>query len=67
MKGCETMAYTEAQKKATLKYKKNHYERLAIDVPTGTRERYKEIAQSKGLSLNQYVIGLIEADIKKGE
>ena len=61
------MAYTEAQKKATLKYKKNHYERLAIDVPTGTRERYKEIAQSKGLSLNQYVIGLIEADIKKGE
>ena len=61
------MAYSEAQKKATLKYKKEHYERLAIDVPTGKREEYKAVAKSKGLSLNQYVIGLIESDIQRGE
>ena len=61
------MAYTEAQKKATLKYKKEHYERLAIDVPNGKREEYKTVAKSRGLSLNQYVIGLIEADIRNNE
>ncbi len=61
------MAYTEAQKRATAKYMKTNYEDIKIRVKKGERERYKNIAESKGLSLNQYVIGLIEADIRNNE
>ena len=61
------MSYTEAQKRATAKYMKTNYEDIKIRVKKGERERYKNIAESKGLSLNQYVIGLIEADIRNNE
>lgn len=61
------MAYSEAQKKATAKYMKANYEDIKIRVKKGERDKYKTIAESKGLSLNQYVIGLIEADIQRGE
>ncbi len=67
MKGCETMAYTEAQNKATQKYIKNNYDRIMITVPKGERDKYKAYAKSKGISLNALFINLIEADIKKGE
>lgn len=61
------MAYSEAQKKATMKYIKNNYDRFELVAPKGKKAEYKAAAESKGLSLNQYIIGLIEADIKKGE
>lgn len=67
MEGCETMAYTEAQNKATQKYIKNNYDRIMITVPKGERDKYKAYAKSKGISLNALFINLIEADIKKGE
>lgn len=64
-KGVDKMAYTQAQKRATAKYMKANLDDIKIRVKKGDRERYKAIAESKGLSLNQYVIGLIEEDIKK--
>ncbi len=55
---------TEAQKKANNKYFER-FDDIKIRVPKGKKDEYKAHAQSKGMSLNAYIIGLIEADIKK--
>lgn len=59
--------YTPAQNKATQKYIKNAYDNITVRVPKGSRDVYKDHAASKGISLNQLVINLIEADMKKGQ
>lgn len=59
------MPYSEAQKRATTKYMKANLDDIKIRVPKGTRERYKAHAESKGKSLNAYIVDLIEADIAK--
>lgn len=59
------MPYSEAQKRATAKYMKANLDDIKIRVPKGKKEEYKSIAQQRGKSLNQYIIDLIEADIKK--
>ena len=59
------MPYSESQKKATMKYKAKAYERIEVTVKKGQKEVYKNQATKKGLSLNAYIISLIEADIEK--
>lgn len=59
------MAYSQAQNKATQKYIKSNYDRFELVAPKGKKAEYKAEAEKRGLSLNQYVIGLIEADIKR--
>ena len=60
------MPYSEAQKRATLKYReKNKIVKLVIDMPEEKREIYKAQAAKRGKSLAAYVIGLIEADMEK--
>lgn len=59
------MAYSEAQKNATLRYKAKAYDRINLDVKKGTREIYKAQAAKRGMSLNAYIVSLIEADMKK--
>ena len=44
------MAYSEAQKRATIKYK----------------DEYRAQAAKRGMSLNAYIISLIEKDMKEG-
>lgn len=56
---------TEAQKKANQKYCAKAYDQIKLLVPKGKREEIKAVATAKGLSLNAYIISLIEADIKK--
>ena len=59
----EYKGYTEAQKNATMKYrKKAGIEKIQIDVPQGKKEEYKAKAESKGLSLTAYIVSLIESD-----
>lgn len=59
------MALTDAQAKAIAKYH-SKFSDIKIRVPNdGTRERYKAHAESKGKSLNAYVIDLIEADMHR--
>ncbi len=60
------MAYSEAQKRATIKYKKAHTEQITFDVKPGTKNIYKAVATSKGMSLKQYIVSLIEKDMKEG-
>lgn len=55
--------YNETYKKASMKYKKNNLERIALDVPKGKKEEYREQATDKGFSsLTAYIINLIEND-----
>lgn len=61
------MAYSEAQKRATIKYKKAHTEQVTFDVKPGTKDIYKAHAASKGLSLKQYIVGLIEKDMEDNQ
>lgn len=56
---------TEAQKKANQKYCAKAYDQIKLLVPKGKREKIKAAAAANGLSLNAYIISLIEADIKK--
>ena len=60
------MAYSEAQKNATLRYKAKAYDRINLDVKKGLREQYKAQAAKRGLSLNAYIVSLIEKDMEEG-
>jgi len=57
--------YSEAQKKATAKYNSKAYDRIEIKVPKGQKEIIEIHAKEKGLSLNKYICGLIENDLKE--
>lgn len=60
------MSTSEAQKKATNKYLEK-FEEIKIRVPKGSRDKYKKYAASKGSSLNNLIISLIEEDIQKNQ
>lgn len=51
--------YTEAQKKASYKYQADKV-KIQILVSPEQREKYKALAESKGLSLTQLIIKLLE-------
>lgn len=60
------MAYTEAQKKATAKYHAKAYDEIKLRVKKGEKEQISDHAQSKGLSVNSYIVGLIKKDMENG-
>lgn len=59
------MSASEAQVKASMKYRAKTKEQMNIDIPKGMKEVYKAQAAKHGKSLAAYVIGLIEADMQK--
>ena len=59
------MAYTEAQKRATMKYMKEKLHEIRFRVPKEQAEKIKLHAEEKGLSVRAYILGLIENDMKK--
>lgn len=58
------MAYSEAHKRATMKYKEKTYERIVVDVKKGLRDVYKAQAEKRGMSLAAYIQYLIERDME---
>lgn len=58
------MAYSEAQKRATMKYREKSYSRINLDVKKEKKDVYKAFAASKGMSLNAYIVSLIEKDME---
>jgi hypothetical protein len=63
------MAYTEAQKKATLKYKERAYKRIPLDVKIEEYEELKKYVennreQTTG-SINGFIRKLIKENTKK--
>ena len=55
--------YTEAQKKASIKYLKEKTDSIQIRAQKGTKERWKTAATNHGKSLNQFIVDTIEAEI----
>lgn len=43
-------------------YKRDNYDQILLRVPKGMREEIAKQATDRGLSLNQYIISLIEKD-----
>jgi len=46
--------------KAKNKYNETNYDRIHISVPKGDKEKYKALASSRGLSLTQLIVNLLE-------
>jgi len=55
--------YTEAQKKASIKYLKEKTDSIQIRTPKGTKERWREAAEKQGVSLNQFIADAVEEKI----
>lgn len=61
------MAYSQAQNKATQKYQKANYERLAVRCKKGRKEVYEKLAADRGVSLNHLIIDLLEKEAENME
>lgn len=59
--------YTEAQKRATAKYKLNHRDKITLDFPKGSKDKYKAHAERRGKSLTALIIELLEQDMQDFE
>ena len=57
--------YTEAQKKASLRYMQEKTDDIRIRAPKGTKERWRAAAEAAGMSLNQFVLKTINEKIEQ--
>ena len=60
------MAYSEAQKRASIKYLKEKTDDIRLRTPKGTKERYKAEAKKAGQSLTAYICEAVERRIMAG-
>lgn len=51
---------SEAQMKATRKYRAKTYDRIELQVPKGTRDRWRALAELEGKSLTAYIVSRVE-------
>ena len=63
MKGGIYMAYSEASKRATIKYQKKAYDRMELKVRKGEKEKIQQRAAALGVSVNGYIWDLICKDL----
>jgi predicted DNA binding CopG/RHH family protein len=49
------------------RYMKEKYDRIGLMVPKGRKDEIKEQAASRGMSVNEYINRLIEADMEAGK
>ena len=54
------MAYTDAQKKASMKYIKEKTDDIRLRVPKGLKDKYKSEAEKRNMSMTQFIIQCVE-------
>ena len=59
------MPASKAQQKAVAKYMKNNYDNFQLRMPKGKKEKIKSHAESKGESLNGFVIRAIDETMER--
>lgn len=59
------MAYTESQKKASIKYMAEKTDDIRLRVKRGLKEKYREEAGKRGMSMTQFIIECVERGIKE--
>ncbi len=57
------MPYTEAQKKASIKYMAEKTDDIRLRVPKGLKDKYKKEADSRGISMTQFIVDCVEKEI----
>ena len=57
--------YTEAQKKAAIKYMQDKTDDIRLRLPKGTKDRWKAAAEKSGVSMTKYVYDAVELEISK--
>ena len=62
--GGDTMTVSKAHIRATTKWEAKAYDKIMIRIPKGERDRYKQAAEERGLSLNQLFIQATEEYLK---
>lgn len=65
MKRGDYMAVSKAQRMATNKYNDNNYDRLAIRIKKGLRDKYKAEAEKRSLSLAEFVQMCVNKEINE--
>ena len=58
---------SDAQKKATAKYKSKAYDKIELRVRKGNRDIIKARAEKLGVSVNEYLNDLITKDLGQSE
>lgn len=53
--------YTEAQKKASIKYMQDKTDDIRLRLPKGTKDRWKAAAKAAGVSMAKFVRDAVEA------
>ena len=61
------MAYSEAQKKASIKYMSEKTDDIRLRVKKGLKAKYKEEAEKRGQSMTQFIIECVEKEINNQE
>lgn len=59
------MSYSEAQKRASIKYMSEKTDDIRLRVPKGTKERYRKEAEKKGISMTQYIVNAVDEKIAR--
>lgn len=57
--------YSEAQRRASLKYKQTKVDNIQIVTPKGEREKMKAAAAAAGQSLSQYVLQAVHERMER--
>lgn len=57
--------YTEAQKRASIKYMQEKTDDIRLRVPKGTKELWKEEAEKRGQSMTQFVLDTMARRIEE--
>jgi len=57
--------YTEAQKRASIKYMAEKTDDIRLRVPKGYKERFKKEAEKRGMSMTQFIIQSVEKNINE--
>jgi hypothetical protein len=54
---------SKAQQRAVTKYMKNHYYNPTLYIKIELKDKIQERAASQGMSISNYIVSLIEADL----
>lgn len=54
-----------SETRAKNKYNAKAYDQIPIRVKSGEKEKIRAYAEKEGLSLNAYIVGLIERDMER--
>ena len=57
--------YDEKAKERTMRYLAINRESLRLNLPIGTKDRWKDYAAERGVSVTELIKTLIEEDMKK--